>query len=312
MASSAAPASRPYRGVFPVAPTPFAANGDVDLEGQRRVLDCMIDQGVDGICVLANYSEQFLLTDEERDTLTDLCLSHVAGRVPVIVTTSHFSTRVAAERARKAAKAGASMLMLMPPYHGTGLRADEKGMLEHFTHVAEAGGIPVMVQDAPLSGVALSATFLVRLAREVPLVRYFKIEVAGAAAKLRGLIELGGDAIEGPFDGEESITLMADLDAGATGTMSSALLPDLIKPVVEHHHAGRRKEAAEQYARILPLINYENRQCGLRATKTVMQEGGVIRSDAVRHPLEPLHPATRAGLLELAREANPLALRWGR
>jgi len=168
------------------------------------------------------------------------------------------------------------------------------------------------VQDAPLSGVALSATFLVRLAREVPLVRYFKIEVAGAAAKLRGLIELGGDAIEGPFDGEESITLMADLDAGATGTMSSALLPDLIKPVVEHHHAGRRKEAAEQYARILPLINYENRQCGLRATKTVMQEGGVIRSDAVRHPLEPLHPATRAGLLELAREANPLALRWGR
>jgi len=295
-----------------VAPTPFAANGDVDLEGQRRVLDCMIDQGVDGICVLANYSEQFLLTDEERDTLTDLCLSHVAGRVPGIVTTSHFSTRVAAERARKAAKAGASMLMLMPPYHGTGLRADEKGMLEHFTHVAEAGGIPIMVQDAPLSGVALSATFLVRLAREVPLVRYFKIEVAGAAAKLRGLIELGGDAIEGPFDGEESITLMADLDAGATGTMSSALLPDLIKPVVEHHHAGRRKEAAEQYARILPLINYENRQCGLRATKTVMQEGGVIRSDAVRHPLEPLHPATRAGLLELAREANPLALRWGR
>lgn len=314
MASSAAPAplSRPYAGVFPVAPTPFAVNGDVDLDGQRRVLDCMIDQGVDGICILANYSEQFLLTDEERDMLTELCLSHVAGRVPIIVTTSHFSTRVAAERARKAAQAGASMLMLMPPYHGTGLRADEKGMLEHFAQVAEAGGIPIMVQDAPLSGVALSAAFLVRLAREVPLVRYFKIEVAGAAAKLRGLIELGGEVIEGPFDGEEAITLMADLDAGATGTMSSALLPDLIKPVVEHHRAGRRKEAAAHYARILPLINYENRQCGLRAAKTVMQEGGVIRSDAVRHPLEPLHPATRQGLLELAREANLLALRWGR
>jgi 2-keto-3-deoxy-L-arabinonate dehydratase len=313
MASSAASsAHRPYAGIFPVAPTPFAANGDIDLEGQRRVLDCMIDQGVDGICILANYSEQFLLSDEERDVLTDLCLSHVAGRVPVIVTTSHFSTRIAAERARKAAQGGASMLMLMPPYHGTGLRADEKGMLEHFAQVAEAGGIPIMVQDAPLSGVALSAPFLVRLAREVPLVRYFKIEVAGAAAKLRGLIDLGGDVIEGPFDGEEAITLMADLDAGATGTMSSALLPDLIKPVVEHHRAGRRKEAAEQYARILPLINYENRQCGLRATKTVMQEGGVIKSDAVRHPLEPLHPATREGLLEIAHELNPLALRWGK
>ena len=89
-----------------------------------------------------------------------------------------------------------------------------------------------MVQDAPLSGVALPVPFLVRLAREVPTVRYFKIEVPGAAAKLRGLVEAGGAAIEGPFDGEESITLMADLDAGATGTMSSALLPDLIRPVV--------------------------------------------------------------------------------
>jgi len=185
-------------------------------------------------------------------------------------------------------------------------------VLEHFARVADAAGIPLMVQDAPLSGVTLSVPFLVRLAREVPLVRYFKIEVPGAAAKLRALIEAGDDAIEGPFDGEESITLMADLDAGATGTMPSALLPDLIKPVVTHYLAGRRAEAAAAYARILPLINFENRQCGLRATKTVMMEGGVIRSDAVRHPLEALHPATRAGLLELARDAAPLALRWGR
>jgi len=303
---------RPYAGVFPIAPTPFHPNGDVDFDGQKRVLDCMVAQGVDGICVLANYSEQFLLTDAERDALTDLCLAHVAGRVPVIVTISHFSTRIAAERARRAAAAGAKMLMLMPPYHGATLRADEKGMLEHFARVAEAAAIPLMVQDAPLSGVALSVSFLARLAREVPLVRYFKIEVPQAAGKLRALIDAGGDAIAGPFDGEESITLMADLDAGATGTMPSALLPDLIRPVLVHHRAGRRSEAAAAYARILPLINYENRQCGLRATKTVMMEGGVFASDTVRHPLEPLHPATRAGLLELAREVDPLALRWGK
>ena len=301
-----------YTGIYPIAPTPFTATGDVDLDGQRRVLDCMIDQGVDGICVLANYSEQFLLTDDERATLVDLCLAHVAGRVPVIVTCSHFSTRIAAARARSAASAGAAMLMMMPPYHGTGLRADEAGIIAHFERVAEAAGIPIMVQDAPLSGVSLSVAFLVRLARQIPAVSYFKIEVPGAAAKLRGLIEAGGNAIAGPFDGEESITLMADLDAGATGTMPSALLPDLIKPVLAFHRAGKRREAAAAYARILPLINFENRQCGLRATKTVMAEGGVIKSDAVRHPLEALHAATRAGLLELASELNPLALRWGK
>jgi dihydrodipicolinate synthase/N-acetylneuraminate lyase len=299
-------------GVFPIAPTPFTESGELDLAGQRRVLDCMIDSQVDGICILANYSEQFALSDTERDTLLELCLSHVAGRVPVIVTCSHFSTAIAVERARKAKAGGAAMLMLMPPYHGATLRAEDGAMLEHFARVAEAGGVPLMVQDAPLSGVALSVAFLARLAREVPPVRYFKIEVPNAAAKLRALIEAGGDAIAGPFDGEESITLLADLDAGATGTMPSALLPDLIRPVVTDHLAGRRADASRTYAHILPLINYENRQCGLRATKAVMVAGGVIKSDAVRHPLAPLHPATRAGLLELAAELQPLALRWGK
>ena len=303
---------RPLSGVFPIAPTPFTADGDLDLDGQRRVLDCMIDQGVDGICILANYSEQFLLADDERDVLLDLCLTQVRGRVPVVVTCSHFSTRIAAARARAAASAGAAMLMLMPPYHGAGLRADEAAMLQHFARVADAAPVPLMIQDAPLSGVNLSVPFLVRLAREVPTVRYFKIEVPGAATKLRSLIGAGADAIEGPFDGEESITLLADLDAGATGTMPSALLPDLIKPVLAHFRDGRREEAEAAYARILPLINYENRQCGLRATKTVMAAGGVIRSDAVRHPLPPLDAPTRAGLLELAAELKPLALHWGK
>ncbi len=302
----------PLTGIFPVAPTPFTADGALDLPGKRRVMDCMVDQGVDGICVLANYSEQFAVTDAERDDLVEASLDQVAGRVPVIVTCSHYSTAIAAERGRRAAAAGASMLMLMPPYHGTGLKADETLMVEHFARVAEAAKLPIMVQDAPLSGVPLSVPFLVRLAREVPLVRYFKIEVPQAAAKLRALIAAGGDAIEGPWDGEEAITLMADLDAGATGTMTSALLPDLIKPIVTAHLAGDRKTAAALYAKCLPLINYENRQCGLRAAKAVMMAGGVIGSDAVRHPFEPLHPATRAGLLEIAEELQPLALRWGK
>ena len=301
-----------FAGVFPIAPTPFTAAGDLDLPGQRRVLDCMIDQGVDGICILANYSEQFALTDDERNQLLDVCLSHVAGRVPVIVTCSHFSTRIAVERAFAAAAAGASMVMLMPPYHGATLRADEGRILEQFAAVASRTSVPIMLQDAPLSGVNMSVEFLVKLARELPSVRYFKIEVPETARKLRNLIESGGDAIWGPFDGEESITLMADLHAGATGTMPSALLPDLIKPVVERYREGRPMDAAAAYARILPLINHENRQCGLRATKAAMAAGGVIESDYVRHPLTPLHPATREELLRLATEAGVLALKWGK
>ena len=302
----------PYRGVFPVVPTPFNADGSLDLEGQKRVLDCMIDQQADGLCILANYSEQFLLSDDERATLTRLCLEHVAGRLPVIVTCSHFSTAIVAARCREAAELGAAMIMLMPPYHGATLQGDEAGTFAQFAAAAQAGGLPIMVQDAPLSGVQLSVPFLVRLAQDFAEVSYFKIETPMAAAKLRALIAAGGEAIAGPFDGEESITLMADLNAGASGTMCSALLPDLIKPVVQAHAAGDRHGAAARYAAILPLINFENRQCGLRACKAVMMEGGVIRSDHVRHPLPPLHPDTRRELLELAAERSPLALTWGR
>ena len=301
-----------YRGVFPIAPTPFHDNGDLDLDSQRRVLDCMIDQAVDGICILANYSEQFLLSDAERDALLAVCLEHVAGRVPVIVTCSHFSTRVAVARARQAAAAGASMLMMMPPYHGALLRATDAGVYEFFAALSQAVEIPIMIQDAPLSGVNLSVPLLASIATELPRVSYFKIEVPGTAGKLRALIEAAGDAVAGPFDGEEGITLMADLDAGATGTMPSALMPELLRTVVEHHLAGDREAAAAQYARILPLINHENRQCNLRACKTVMHEGGVIASDAVRHPLEPLPAPAREDLLRLARDLDVLALRWGR
>lgn len=301
-----------YSGILPVVPTTFTNTGDLDLDSQRRALDCIVDQGVDGACILANFSEQFLLTDDERDTLLTVSLDHIAGRIPIIVTCSHFSTRIAAERARRAEDAGAAMIMMMPPYHGTALKADETGIREHFEQLADAIDIPIMVQDAPLSGVTLSVRLLAELARAIPQLAYFKIETPGTAAKIRALIEAAGDAIDGPIDGEESITLMADLDAGATGSMSSALLPELIKPVIAYHRAGDRDKAAAQYARILPLINYENRQCGLRAAKTVMMEGGVITSDAVRHPLEPLHPDTRRGLLELARSLDVMALRWGR
>ena len=301
-----------FRGVFPVVPTIFDDGGAIDFEGQRRCVDFMIDAGSDGLCILANFSEQFVLTDAERDRLVDGVLGHVAGRVPVIVTTSHFSTAACAARSRRAQEAGASMVMIMPPYHGATIRVPEPQIREFFQRVSDAIAVLIMIQDAPVSGTALSAAVLARMAREIANVAYFKIEVPGAAGKLRELIALGGDAIEGPWDGEEAITLLPDLDAGATGAMTGGGYPDGIRRIVDAYRDGRREEAVEAYGRWLPLINYENRQAGLSAAKALMKEGGVIASDAVRHPLAPLHPQTRAGLIETARRLDPLVLRWAR
>lgn len=301
-----------YRGVFPVAPTVFDARGELDLEGQKRCVDFMIDAGSDGICILANWSEQFVLTDAEREQVMDCVLEHVGGRVPVIVTTTHFGTQICAERSRRAREAGAAMVMIMPPYHGATIRVPELGIYDFFRRVSDAISIPLMIQDAPVSGTALSASLLARMAREIENVSYFKIEVPQAANKLRALIAEGGDAVVGPWDGEEGITLVADLNAGATGAMTGAGYPDGIRPIVDAHAAGDREAAAAAYARWLPLINFENRQCGLIAAKVLMEAGGVIRSGATRHPVLPLHPETRAELLEIARRLDPLVLRWAR
>ena len=301
-----------HRGVFPVVPTTFDEAGALDLASQRRCLDFMIDAGSTGLCILANFSEQFLLSDEDREILTRTTLEHVAGRVPVIVTTTHFSTQVCAARSRQAQDLGAAMVMVMPPYHGATFRVPESKIMEFYAGVSDAIDIPVMVQDAPASGTPLSAAFLARMAREIEQVSYFKIETAGAASKLRDLIELGGDAIEGPWDGEEAITLLADLDAGATGAMTGGGFPDGIRRIMDAHAAGRREEAVELYMRWLPLINSENRQAGFLAAKALMKEGGVIACEAPRHPWPALHPETRKGLIETARRLDPMVLRWGR
>jgi len=256
-----------YTGVYPIAPVPFNEDESLDLDGAKRVLDCMIDQGVDGICVLANYSEQFLLSDEERDAILHLSLEHIAGRVPVIATCSHYSTTVVVKRIERAKQLGASMIMLMPPYHGALLKGSEQHTYDQFARAAEVG-LPIMVQDAPLSGVNMSVAALARMAKEIPGVAYLKIETPQTADKLTAVIEAAGASIDGPFDGEESITLLADLDAGATGTMPSASIPDLIKVVLNAYQDGDRETAQQQYDRILPFINFENRQCGLRACKT--------------------------------------------
>ncbi len=304
--------ARPYRGVFPVVPTVFHESGDLDLEGQVRAVDFMIDAGSNGLCILANFSEQFVLSDAEREVLTEAILRHVNGRVPVIVTTTHFSTRVCVERSRRAQDLGAAMVMVMPPYHGATIRASEAQIYGFFAELSQALTIPIMIQDAPVSGTVLTAAFLARMAREIEQVAYFKIESAGASVKLRELVERGGPAVEGPWDGEEGITLWPDLEAGATGSMTGGGFPDGIRQIVDPYLAGRREESVAAYERWLPLINYENRQCGLLACKALMQAGGVIACDLPRRPLVPLHPAVRAGLLETAARLDPMVLRWGR
>jgi dihydrodipicolinate synthase/N-acetylneuraminate lyase len=301
-----------YQGVFPVVPTIFKESGELDLTSQKRCVDFMIDAGSHGLCILANFSEQFSISDDERDLLTREILEHVAGRVPVIVTTTHYGSLICAQRSRRAQDLGASMVMIMPPYHGATIRVPEPNIVEFFQKVSDAIDIPIMIQDAPVSGTTLSASLLAKMAIEITNVSYFKIETAGAASKLRELIKLGGDAIEGPWDGEEAITLLPDLEAGCTGAMTGGGYPDGIRQIMDPWFAGNRTQAIDAYTRWLPLINYENRQGGILSAKALMKAGGIIDAEVSRHPFPAMNPAVRSGLIETAKRLDPLVFRWGK
>lgn len=299
-----------YSGIFPVVPTTFSPDGELDLVSQTRAIDYLIDTGAHGLCILANYSEQFSLADDEREQLTALMLKHVAGRVPVVVTTSHYSSRIVAERSRRAQDLGASMVMIMAPYHGATLRVGQVGIKQAFATVADHIDIPILVQDAPMAGTPLSPEFMAELASEIPNVSYFKLEEGAAAVKMRRLLELAGDAVVGPWDGEESITLIPDLEAGATGTMPSCTVIDGLRQTWDLWHAGSRDAAIEAYARVLPMIVYENKIGGLLATKALMAAGGIIASDAPRHPFPALTAQVRTDIVALARRLDLAILRW--
>ena len=271
----------------------------------------MIDQKVDGICILANFSEQFLLTDNEREKLTKLCLEKIAGRTKTIVTISHFSTKIVRDRAELSKSLGADIVMMMPPYHGTLLKGNAAQTFEQFNEINKIG-IPIMIQDAPLSGVDLTVPLLTKMINEIEYLTCFKIESPQAASKIRSLIKNCSSYLEAPFDGEESITLLADLHAGISGSMSSALLPEKIGPVIYNYLENKTEEAEIKYNNILPLINFENRQCGFRAAKTIMKEGRVIDSDFCRHPIKSLDFPTKKILIEMAKKFNLVSVTWGK
>src|SRR5262249_8936219 len=135
------------------------------------------------------------LTDAERDQLARTLLERVAGRLPVILTTSHYSATVTAARSRAAQDMGAAMVMIMPPFFGATLTVPGPAVIEYFKRVTDAIDIPVMVQDAPLSATPLPVSLLIDLVRQVPQVQYAKIEVPQAADKLHALASALGDRL---------------------------------------------------------------------------------------------------------------------
>lgn len=271
-------------GVFPIVPTIFDGVGALDEMGQRATVDLLLRAGVQGMVLLANASEGYAVSDDERRTIISWVVGHVNGRVPVVVTCNHPSTVGAVRLAREAEDLGADAVMFLPPFFGQWL-SDLDGIQRHCEAISRATTVPLILQDHPLSGIAMPAAFLVDLARRVERLGYFKVEANRAPAKIGLMRRLGHEALRGLFGGTGGLLFLEELDQGAIGTMPSSMLPDVFVRAWRLFRQDDRKGAADLLARYLPLITFEIHLGGQRATKELLALGGTIRSAFVRGPI---------------------------
>lgn len=278
------PRRRPLNGVFPIVPTIFDDKGGLDEAGQRSTIDVLLRAGVHGLVLLANASEGYAVADDERPPIILSAVRHVEGRVPVVVTCNHPSTVGAVRFAKEAEALGADAVMFMPPFFGQWL-SDLDGIRRHCDAISRATSVPLILQDHPLSGIAMPAAFLVDLARNVERLGYFKVEANRAPAKIGHMRRLGDDAVLGLFGGAGGLLFLEELDQGGCGTMPSSIVPDVFVRVLALYRGGDRKRAAGLLARYLPLLTFEMQLGGQQAVKEVLLRAGVIRSAFVRGPI---------------------------
>jgi 2-keto-3-deoxy-L-arabinonate dehydratase len=282
-------------GVYPILLTAFHDDGSLDLASQRRLIHFLLEQGAHGLGLFGNASEGYALSGDERRQLLEVVVHEVNGRVPLVVSSGHTGTDVAVQLSREVEDQGADALMVLPPYY---LKTDGEGLVHYYGEIAAAVKIPVMVQDAPaLTTVAMPSSLLARMGREIPGVRYVKVEAAPTSPKFSAIGRDAGERLI-LFSGLNGNFFLEELARGSRGVMPGSDMIDLFVRVWSLWHAGENEEAWDVFTQMLPLIRFELQPgLGVSAMKHDLQAANVIRSAQVRHPTASLD---REALIELA------------
>jgi 2-keto-3-deoxy-L-arabinonate dehydratase len=294
-----------FGGVRPVLHLPFGAGAEQPvIDGELRALVAvMLASGVDGLVVLGLASEAWTLREAERDEVIDCVIDAIAGRVPLVVGVDG-STAVAIDRGRRAARAGAAGLMVLPP---AGARTTTQ-LVDHYAELADAARVPILVQDSPqVTGVNLSIDALVAIADRHPLVRSLKVEIPGAGAKTSAAHQAGIEIVAG-WGG---LGYLESFARGASGCMPGCDLgPALV--AVDRLARGEDLPAADRlYRQLLPYLSLvaQSLDLLLLATKRHLQRMGIFSSAALRRPartLDPVEEVTLDALLDrLATDSVP-------
>jgi 4-hydroxy-tetrahydrodipicolinate synthase len=275
-----------FEGVRPVLHLPFGDTVeqpilDAELELLART---MISEGADGLVVLGLASEAWSVTESERDRVVEISAAACAADVPLVVGLDG-TTAVAVDRARRAAQLGAAGLMVLPPRQASGREA----LITHFGAVADASGVPVLIQDSPqVTGVTLDVPTLAAIAKANPLVAAVKSEIPGAGEKASAIRAEGLELIAG-WGG---LNYLEQIDRGAAGCFPGCDLGPAMGAIDRHARAGDRGAAQELYRRVLPFLSLATASLELLllTAKRHMRRRGIFSTESLRAPARVLDP----------------------
>jgi 4-hydroxy-tetrahydrodipicolinate synthase len=285
----------PFEGVYSVLPTPFRGGGEVDIESLKRVVDLIVAAGVNGVTALGVTGEAARLSERERGVIVDTVVRQVAGRARVIVGTSADGVRACIDFSREAKSLGASAVMVSPPRMA---KLNSESVVNHYKALAEAVDLPIVVQDyPPISGFAMEAGLLARIAREVPAARAIKLEDPPTPFKTARILVAAGETKVAILGGLGGVFLLEELLAGAAGVMTGFAYPEVLVKVVSLYRAGDVDQAAALFYRFVPLMRFEFQEgIGMAIRKEVFKRRGAIADASTRAPGAVLDEGTRLAL----------------
>ena len=291
-----------FSGVMPILATPFHDDETLDLHSWTRLLEFMVGLGVDGVTIIGVLGESNRLADHERDVLIAHAVQIVAGRIPVVVGTSHSGTQVGKYLARRAAELGADAVMITP---GKEAVPNDERIIETYKRIADGLTIPIVLQDHPASSeVHMSVALILRLLREIPAIQCIKAEAVPTAPKLRQLIDGMAEKQTPILTGLGALYAPFDLEAGSAGFNTGFAFPEVLMAMVSAAKLQDWDRVHALYARFAALIVFEQ-QPGVAARKEILRRRGLLTSARARHPGASLSPTAERQLDRLLAATLP-------
>lgn len=276
-------------GIYNIVPTPFGESGAIDEPSLRRLIDFVIDTGVDGLTILGFLGEAAKLSEAERAQVIDVTVEVTAGRVPIVVGATAQALDPCIRHARDAESRGADGLLIAPPRTN---RPNEAAVRRHYESLASAVDVPIVVQDFPASsGVYMTPAFIGSLAADVPPCTWLKLEDDPTAQKVTAILRANPDV--GIFGGLGGNFMLEELQRGVVGMMTGFGFPEILVSIYRNFRAGDTESARDTFYRYLPLIRYEN-QVGLNLPlrKLIYTMRGAMDHAAPRRPYPALDEVT--------------------